>query len=268
MRPSALTSLTSLTSLTVLLACTPKPAPPAGPSIQTREVEYHAGNTTLHGYLAWDSAKAGKRPGILIVHEWWGIDDHVRKVARELAEAGYVGFAVDMYGDGKYTAHPDSAQQFMNAAMASPAGLNARFAAAREELLKDPHVDSTKLGAIGYCFGGAVVLGQARAGADLAAVVTFHGALVPGKVDSGAVKGRVLVLTGADDPFVPPAAVESFRKEMTAAGAHFNIVTYPGAKHGFTNPRADSVGMPQLAYNADVDRKSWAAMLALFKELW
>lgn len=264
------TALTALAALTAATACNPKPAdqPPAGPGIQTREIEYRAGNTVLHGFIAWDSAKAGKRPGILVVHEWWGLTDHIREQARKLAEAGYVGFAIDMYGDGKHTAHPDTAQQFMNQAMQDQAALAARFAAAREELLKNPHVDPDKIGAIGYCFGGAVVLGQARAGADLDAVVTFHGALIPGKVDSGAVKGRVLVLTGADDPMVPQTAVENFRKEMTAAGAKFEIVTYPGAKHSFTNPRADSVGMPQLAYNADAAQKSWAAMLALFKEVW
>jgi dienelactone hydrolase len=253
-----------------LAACGKGGESPRGPDIQTREVTYQQNGTTLKGFVAWDAARAGKRPGVLVVHEWWGHNEHARNAARRLAEAGYVGFALDMYGNGKVTSHPDSAQAFMNEAMANPAALNARFAAARAELLKVPEVDSTRIGAIGYCFGGAVVLGQARAGADLDAVVTFHGALVPGKVDSGVVKARVLVLTGADDPMVPAGAVEGFRQEMAAAGAaaRTTIVSYPGAKHSFTNPRADSVGMAGLGYNAAADRASWEEMLKLFREVW
>lgn len=258
--------------LILLAACGPKasdtPEPPPGPNIQTREVEYRQGDLVLRGYIAWDSSRTGKRPGVLVVHEWWGHNEHARNSARKLAEAGYVGFAVDMYGSGKNTTHPDTAQAFMNEALRDLAALTARFAAAREVLVQDPHVDPDRIGAIGYCFGGAVVLSQARAGADLDAVVSFHGAIPPGTVDSGAVKARVLVLTGADDPMIPAAMVEGFRKEMTAAGANFQIVTYPHAKHSFTNPRADSVGMPQLGYNAEVDRQSWDAMLALFREVW
>jgi dienelactone hydrolase len=258
-------------ALALLAACGPR-APSdrtsAAPVIQTREVEYRQGNTVLKGFIAWDSARAGQRPGVLVVHEWWGHNEHARNAARGLAEAGYVGFALDLYGNGKNTSHPDSAQAFMNEALRDTTALMARFAAAREELLKDPHVDPERIGAIGYCFGGGVVLAEARAGADLDAVVTFHGALRAGKLDSGTVKARVLVLTGAADPMVPTVVVENFRREMTAAGASFQIVTYPGAKHSFTNPRADSVGMPELAYNADAAQQSWEAMLALFREVW
>jgi dienelactone hydrolase len=254
----------------VVLACSKAGEGPATADIQTREVTYQANGTTLKGFLAWDAAREGKRPGVLVVHEWWGLNDHVRDQARRLAEAGYVGFAVDMYGNGKVTTHPDSAGAFMNQAMANMSDLMARFAAAREELSRDAHVDVEKIGAIGYCFGGAVVLGQARAGADLDAVVSFHGALVPGKVDSGAVKAQVLVLTGGDDPFVPDSAVRNFQQEMTAAGAmpQTQIVVYPGVKHSFTNPHADSVGMPQLAYDAHAAARSWQAMLDLFHRVW
>ena len=269
----------TLAALAILAGCSPKPAEnpkapakspasAAGPNIQTREVEYRSGDMVLKGMIAWDSAKTGPRPGVLVVHEWWGLNDHARNAARRLAEAGYVGFAVDMFGNGKNTAHPDSAQAFMTEALRDTTALLARFAAAREELLKDPHVDTQKIGAIGFCFGGAVVLTEAAEGADLDAVVTFHGAIIPHKVDSGAVKARILVLTGGADPMVPPAAVEGFRKSMTAAGANFQIVSYPGVKHSFTNPRADSVGMAALAYNADAARQSWEAMLALFREVW
>lgn len=251
-----------------LMACGREQPEPAGPNIQTREIEYRQNGTVLKGFIAWDSAQAGQRPGVLVVHEWWGLNEHARNAARRLAEAGYVGLALDMYGDGKVTTHPDTAPMLMAEATRDPAVLNARFAAAREELLKDPHVDPERVGAIGYCFGGMVVLSQARAGADLDAVVSFHGALPTGPVDSGEVRGRALVLTGADDPMVPPAVVDSFRASMAAAGANFEIVSYPGAKHSFTNPQADAVGMPALAYHAEADRQSWEAMLRLFREVW
>ena len=237
--------------------------------VQTREIEYRQGDTVLKGFIAWDDAVQGKRPGVLVVHEWWGLNDHAKNQARRLAEAGYVGLALDMYGDGKVTTHPQDAQGFVAEVTKDPAVLAARFNAALAQLKQDPHVDTTRLAAVGYCFGGAVVLGMARAGADLAAVVTFHGALAtqtPAK--PGKVKARILVLAGAADPFVPPEQVEAFKKEMQAAGARFQVVSYPGAKHGFTNPDAASYGMSQLAYDAAADRESWAAMLKLFREVF
>ncbi|PYP38963.1 MAG: dienelactone hydrolase [Gemmatimonadetes bacterium] len=198
--------------LALLLAwLTFAPQAPKTARIQTKEVEYREGGTVLKGFIAWDDAVAGKRPGVLVVHEWWGLNDHARNQARRLAEAGYVGFALDMYGAGKVT--------------------------------------------------------MARSGADLAAVVSFHGSLgTKTPAEPGKVKARVLVLAGGADPFVPPEQVEAFRKEMQAAGARFEVVTYPGAKHGFTNPDAGTYGMPQLAYDAAADRQSWAAMLRLFRE--
>jgi dienelactone hydrolase len=237
--------------------------------VKTREVEYRQGDTILHGFLAWDDALPGKRPGVLVVHEWWGLDEHARAQARRLAQAGYVGFALDLYGQGKVTTHPQEAQAFVAEATKDPAALAARFNAALEQLKHDPHVDPTRIAAIGYCFGGAVALDMARAGADLAAVVTFHGALATKTpAQPGKIKARVLVLAGGADPFVPPEQVEAFRREMQAAGAHFEVVTYPGAKHAFTNPDAGTHGMPQLAYDADADRQSWAAMLKLFHEVF
>ena len=165
--------------------------------------------------------------------------------------------------------HPQDAQAFASEATKDPAVLAARFKAALEQLKRDPHVDTTRIAAIGYCFGGAVVLGMARAGADLAAVVTFHGALATtSPAQPGKVKARMLVLAGGADPFVPPEQVEAFKREMQTAGARFEVITYPGAKHGFTNPDAAKYGMSQLAYDAVADRESWAAMLKLFKEMW
>jgi dienelactone hydrolase len=253
-----------LTTAVVLLSLSPNSG-----TVKTREIEYRQGETALQGFVAWDDAARGRRPGVLVVHEWWGLNEHARNQARRLAEAGYVGFALDMYGKGKVTTHPQDAQAFVSEVTKDPAVLAARFNAALEQLKRDPRVDTMRIAAIGYCFGGAVVLGMARAGADLAAVVTFHGALATtSPAQPGKVKARVLVLAGGADPFVPPEQLEAFKREMQAAGARFEVTTYPGAKHGFTNPDAAKYGMPQLAYDAAADRESWAAMLKLFKEIW
>lgn len=242
----------------------PPPAP-AGPKIETREFTYTQGKTTLKGFLAWDAAATTKRPGVLVVHEWWGHNEHARNQAKRLAEAGYVGMALDMYGDGKVTSHPDSAQAFMTEAVKNAPVMTERFLAALAQLKQDPHVDSTKVGAIGYCFGGAVVLGMARSGMPLAAVASFHGALggLP-PAQKGKVTAKILVQTGEADPMVPKDQVEKFRQEMTAAGAQFQIISYPGVKHSFTNPGADHVGMDGLAYNAEADQKSWAELVKFF----
>jgi len=242
----------------------------ASAAIQTREIEIKQGATILKGFVAWDDAAQGRRPGVLVVHEWWGHNDHVRAQARRLAEAGYVGFALDLYGSGKVATHPDDAQKFMAEAAKDPAAMRARFNAALAQLKSDPHVDASRIAAVGYCFGGGIVLERAREGhPDLDAVVSFHGLLAtesPAK--KGAVHARVLVLTGTDDPMAPAAQVDGFRKEMDAAGATYAIVTYPGGRHAFTNPKADSHGLDALRYNADADKRSWAAMLVLLKEMW
>ena len=244
------------------------PQAPHAARIQTKEVEYRQGGTVLKGFIAWDDAAVGKRPGVLVVHEWWGLNDHARHQARRLSEAGYVGFALDMYGAGKVTTHPQDAQAFATEATKDPAVLAARFNAGLELLQRDPRVDPARIAAIGYCFGGGVVLDMARSGADLAAMVSFHGSLgTKTPAQPGKVKARVLVLAGGADPFVPAEQVEAFRKEMQAAGARFEVVTYPGAKHGFTNPDAGQYGMPQLAYDPAADRQSWAAMLQLFHDV-
>ncbi len=237
--------------------------------IQTKGVEYKQGETVLQGFLAWDDAIKGKRPGVLIVHEWWGHNEHARHQAKRLAEAGYVGFALDMFGKGKVTTHPKEAQAFMSEAKKDPAVIPARFRAAVEFLKQDPHVDAERIAAIGYCFGGSVVLDEARSGADLDAVVSIHGALatkIP--AEKGKVRSRVLVLTGAADPFVPGEQVAAFTQEMKAAGAKFEVVSYPGVKHGFTNPDAGKAGMDALEYNAEADKKSWAAVLEFLKDVF
>ena len=236
--------------------------------IETREVEYTANGTVLQGFVAWDASMEGQRPGVLVVHEWWGHNEHARNQARRLAEAGYVGFALDVYGKGMLATHPESANAMMTEVMQAGV-IPARFNAALEQLKQDPHVDPERIAAIGYCFGGAVVLEMARAGADLDAVASFHGALATGDpAEEGAVQARVLVLAGADDPLVPPEQVQAFREEMEAANADFEVITYPGARHSFTNPDAGTHGMEALAYNAEADRQSWAELLRMLEEVF
>lgn len=241
-------------------------------AIQTKDVAYEGGGVTMKGFIAWDDAIKGKRPGVLVVHEWWGYNDYARDRAKQLAAMGYVAMAVDMYGDGKVADHPDNAMAFMEAATQDTEQTAARFMAAAAVLNNQQVTDTTRLAAIGYCFGGAVVLNMARRGADLRGVASFHGALGAwSPVAKGAVKSRLLVLTGADDGMVPAAAVTAFEKEMQSADAVFRVVTYPGAKHSFTNPAADSIAvkfnMP-VAYNAAADHASWAELDAFLKDIF
>ena len=243
----------------------------AGARVKTREIEYKQGDTPLHGFLAWNDAAQGKRPGVLVVHEWWGLNEHARSQARRLAQSSYVAFALDLYGNGKAAdpTHPKDAQSFMTEASKDPVALAARFNAALDLLKQDPHVDPERIAAIGYCFGGGVVLNMARAGANLGAVVSFHGALNPTTpAPKGTIKPRILVLTGADDPMATASVVDAFKKEMDAAGARYQVISYPGARHAFTNPDAGKAGMDALAYNADADKKSWAEMLKLFSSVF
>ncbi len=231
--------------------------------VQTREISYDADGATLTGFVAWDDALAGARPGVLVVHEWWGHNDYARQRARNLAELGYVGFALDMYGDGKLAEHPDDAGKFAQAVASNFEGMKMRFEAARQELIRQEHVDADRVAAIGYCFGGGVVLNMARADAPLSGVVSFHGSLgpVPGPADSVAVP--MLVLNGAADPFVSAEAIAAFKSEMDAAEADYTFVNYPGVEHSFTNPGATAVGekfgLP-LVYDANADAESWKAM--------
>lgn len=239
------------------------------PGVGSREVSYSAGPTPLKGFVAWDTSRTTPRPGVVVVHEWWGHNEHARTQARRLAEAGYVGFALDMYGDGKNTTHPDSAAAFSAAAASNIETLTARFRAAIAQLKADPHVDSTRIAAIGYCFGGAVVLGMARGGEDLDAVASFHGAMPPNApAEAGRTYPRILIMTGAADPMVPQAQVDAYADAMRKAGARVEVVAYPGVMHSFTNPHADSVGMQGLKYDATAATQSWDALLKMLAEVF
>jgi len=252
-------------------ACTNSDVPTSG-GIQTQEIEYSSGGTTLKGYLAYDASVKGKRPGILVVHEWWGHNEHARERARMLAELGYTALAVDMYGDGKQAAHPGDAQKFMQEVLSDlPAGV-ARFEAAKKLLNEHPTTDPDKTAAIGYCFGGAVVLHMARIGMDLDGVASFHGNLSPtGEPKKGDIKAKILVCHGAADPFVPAEQVDAFKKEMDGLGADMKFVAYEGAKHAFTNPGATEVGEKfkiPLAYDKAADEASWAELDGFLKGLF
>jgi dienelactone hydrolase len=240
--------------------------------IRGEPVEYSAGGTTMKGYLAYDDARSGKRPGILVVHEWWGHNEYARRRARMLAELGYVALAVDMYGEGKTAQHPDDAGKFSEEIRENMDLGRERFLAAKKVLQENRFTDPKRIGAIGYCFGGSVVLQMARDGMDLGGVTSFHGGLTttsPAK--PGAVKAKILVLTGGDDKFVPPEQIEGFEKEMKAARADYRVISYPEALHSFTNPDADDYAkkfnMP-IGYNATADKESWAEMQKFFKEVF
>jgi dienelactone hydrolase len=245
----------------------------AAPRIKGKPVTYKAGKVNLKGYLAYDESIKGKRPGVLVVHEWWGQNEYARKRARMLAEMGYTALAVDMYGDGKQAMHPDEAGAFSSEVMKhfNEAGKD-RFEAAEVFLKRQPTVDPARIAAIGYCFGGGVVLNMARQGADLKAVASFHGGLVAVKpAEAGMVKAKLRVYNGADDKFTPQQAIDAFKKEMTDAKVDFQFINYPGAVHSFTNPDATELGKKfnlPLAYNEKADKESWADMTKFFAEVF
>jgi len=234
-------------------------------AVQGREVSYSSNGTTLKGYVAYDDALKGKRPGILVVHEWWGHNEYARKRARMLAEHGYTALALDMYGEGKQAHHPQDAQKFSSEVGKNAVLAKARFDAAFELLKQESTVDAGNIAAIGYCFGGTVALEMARSGEPLKSVVSFHGGLgTEHPAESGKVQARIASFTGEDDPFIPAAQVAAFRQEMDKAGVNYKVVTYSGAKHSFTNPDADKYGQEfklPLAYNAAADKASWDAGL-------
>jgi len=243
----------------------------AEPKVVGKPVEYKAGGVTLKGYLAYDENMKGKRPGVLVVHEWWGHNEYARKRARMLAELGYTALALDMYGDGKQAMHPDDAAKFSSEVMKNFAATGKpRFLAAEKFLKQQSTVDPAWIAAIGYCFGGGVVLNMARQGADLKAIASFHGSLAAVQpARPGMVKAKLRVYNGADDKFTTPEAIEAFKKEMTDAKVDFKFINYPGAIHSFTNPEATELGKKfnlPLAYNEKADKESWADMTQFFQE--
>jgi dienelactone hydrolase len=237
--------------------------------LKTELVDYKDGDTTLQGYLAYDDKIDGKKPGILIVHEWWGLNDYPKSRAEQLAKMGYVAFALDMYGKGVSAGTPQEAGKLAGAVKGNPELLKRRANLGLAQLKANTRVDGSKIAMIGYCFGGSVSLEMARSGADLAGVVSFHGDLsTQSPAKQGMVKARILACHGADDPFVKPEAVMAFWQEMKAANANFQINIYSGAVHAFTNPNADKHNIEGIKYNEQADRRSWEAMKAFFDEIF
>ncbi len=240
--------------------------------VESSVVSYEAYGIVLKGYIAYDKDVAGARPGVLIVHEWWGHNDYVQKRARQLAELGYVAFAIDMYGGGKSTKHPDQAGEFASQSMANMDLYKAKFVAAHDFLKTHEAVDPEKIAAIGYCFGGSTVLNMARMGVDLDGVVSFHGSLASSVVpEPGAIKAKILVCHGADDSMIPAEHVAAFKKEMDVAGADYTFMSYAGATHSFTNPDADRIGKEfgiPLGYSEEADKKSWQDMQDFFDKIF
>lgn len=241
---------------------------PAWAVLRSQDIEYKQGDAVLEGYLVYDDAQPGKRPGILVVHEWKGLNDYAKMRADMLARLGYVAFAADIYGKGIRPQTIPEAGAMAGKFKADRALLRARVNAGLDVLRSQPNVETAQLAAIGYCFGGTAVLELARSGADVKGIVSFHGGLSsPTPTDANNIKGRVLALHGAADPFVGPDEVAAFDKEMTDAKVNYRLIKYPGAMHGFTNP--DNKGIPPGAvYNEAADKASWIEMQKFFKEIF
>lgn len=282
----------------VVAGCTPRPTPPenrpepepqavvdesdsadaeANPPGQSKlkgeEVSYEGGGKTLKGFVVYDESVEGPRPGVIVVHEWWGHNDYSRNRARQLAEMGYTALALDLYGDGKRADHPDDAMKFAQQVMSDQEIAAQRFRAAMELLVQHPTTDPDRISAIGYCFGGSVVLEMARRGMDLDVVGAFHaGALQTStEMKKGAFDGKILVANGGEDRIVTPEAIEAFKQEMDGAEVDYTFISYPGALHGFTNPQATALGKKfdrPLAYDEEADQKSWAELTAMLDQAY
>lgn len=240
-------------------------------AVQTKVIEYKDGETVLEGLLAWDDAIATeKTPGaaVLVIPEWWGNNEYSRGRAKQLAELGYVAFAIDMYGKGKITADPKQAGQWSGEIMKDVEARRARATAGLKVLQGQKIVDAARVGVIGYCMGGTLAVDLARTGTDLKAAVAFHASTFSGAKpeENKQIKGTVLICHGAEDGFVPPGEVDKFQAQMKEAGTDFELISYSGAVHSFTNPGVDKMGVPGAKYNANADKRSWAAMQEIFRE--
>ncbi len=254
-------------SLVVLLAaCGGKEEADLKPEVVSESVSYTHDGVELEGYLAYDKNREGKRPGILVIHEWWGLQDHPKERARRLAELGYVAFCVDMYGRGKVSDEVPQAQAWSGAFYGDRAGFGrARLQAGYDVLAKHERVDASKIGAMGFCYGGTVALEAAWADMGVKGVVAFHGSLTtPGESDK--VTAAVLVCNGADDVWVTKEMIGAFETSMAERGIEYDLVSYEGAVHAFTNPGASDRGMDNVAYHKAADEKSWEAMKAFWEK--
>ncbi len=243
----------------------------AKPMLKEENVTYKADGVTLKGFIVYDESQTGKRPAILVVHEWWGLNDYARSRARQLAALGYVAMAVDMYGDGKTAANPQQAQEMASPFYKDPQLAKTRLDAAIKKVKEYKQTDASNVAAIGYCFGGSVVLNSARLGADLRGVVSFHGGLSGAPASKELLKAKVLVCHGEADKFVTQKDVDAFKHEMDSIGTSYTFKSYANATHAFTNPDATQTGkkfnMP-IEYNAAADKASWTDMQTFLADLF
>ncbi len=237
--------------------------------VRGQTVEYQLDGTVLEGYLAWDDAISGKRPGVLVVQTWTGIGDFIRRRTEQVAAMGYVAFSPDIYGKGVRPTPPKASAEEMRKYTGNRPLLRARVLAGWDQLRANPMTDTSRLAAIGFCFGGTTVLELARSGADALGIVSFHGGPVssPTPADAKNIKGKVLLLHGGDDPNVPPSEINAFVDEMRAAKVDWQVVSYGNTVHSFTDPSAGNDNSRGAAYNALSDKRSWIAMQDFFREI-
>lgn len=266
--------LVLFSAASMVISCNDQPATeptaettPATPQVKSEPVTYKDDTVTLQGMIAFDANDSSKRPAILVVPEWWGLVDFTKQRAEELAKLGYIAMAVDMYGNGKVAQDPKDAGAMAMPFYQNPQMAKARLEAALNELKKHPNTDTSRIAAIGFCFGGTMVLNAAKLGENFDAVVSFHGGLEGVKPDKNLLKAKVLVCHGLNDSFVPQAQVDMFKKQMDSVGADYTLKTYEGATHAFTNPDATETGKKfnlPISYNAAADTASWNDMKEFF----
>ena len=241
------------------------------PKLKEDNVTYSGDNVTMNGYVVYDESREGTRPAVLVIHEWWGLNDYSKQRARQLAELGYIAMALDMYGNGKTADNPDSAGKLARPFYQNPQMMKARFDAALEKLKTYGQTDPNKIAVMGYCFGGAQSLNLARMGEDLKGAVSFHGNLIGVPLDKSKLKADILVCHGAADPFVPQEEVNKFKQQMDSAGAKYTFKAYEGAVHAFTNPNATAMGEKfkiPIKYDAAADTASWNDMKEFFARIF
>ncbi|MFT3677377.1 MAG: dienelactone hydrolase family protein [Chitinophagaceae bacterium] len=241
------------------------------PAIKEDNISYTGGGISMNGFVVYDENKQGARPAVIVIPEWWGLNDYAKSRARSLAGLGYIAMAIDMYGNGITADNPDSAGKYATPFYKDPIMMQTRFDAALAKLKTYAQTDSTRIAAIGYCFGGAQVLNLARLGENLKGVVSFHGNLLGVPLDASKLKADILVCHGNADPFVPNTEVEKFKKEMDASGKSYTFKGYDGATHAFTNPNATAMGekfkMP-IKYDAAADTASWNEMKVFLEKVF
>lgn len=248
-----------------------KSAETKAPKLKEENISYKIDTLTMDGYIVYDENITGKRPAVLVVHEWWGLNDYTKRRARELAALGYIAMAVDMYGNGKRADNPTDAGNLATPFYQDPVMAKAHFDAAVNKLKEYAEVDTANMAGIGYCFGGGVLLNIARMGEDLKGIVSFHGSLMGTPADKNLLKANILVLHGDDDQFVPATEVAAFKTQMDSIGAAYTFKSYAGATHAFSNPGATAMGEKfkiPIAYNAAADTASWNEMKLFFSGLF